>query len=104
VKGYLVGQGIAASAIDTTAVGKENQLGKDEVKQLEGQNKNAPPKSRTKGKSAETVDWMAYNRRVDVVLQPLGMRSSKYYPHQAADSSVLWQRAKPSWKVVSKNQ
>lgn len=101
VKDYLVGQGIAASAIDTTAVGKENQLGKDEVKQLESQNKNTPPKARLK---AATVDWMAYNRRVDVVLQPLGMRSSKYYPHQAADSSVLWQKAKPSWKVVSKNQ
>jgi outer membrane protein OmpA-like peptidoglycan-associated protein len=101
VKAYLVGQGIAASAIDTTAVGKENQLGKDEVKQLEAQNKNTPPKARLK---AAAVDWMAYNRRVDVVLQPLGMKSSKYYPHQAADSSVLWQRAKPSWKVVSKNQ
>ncbi|HLY59947.1 MAG TPA: OmpA family protein, partial [Terriglobia bacterium] len=104
VKDYLVGQGIAASAIDMTAVGKENQLGKDEVAQLEAQNKNTPPKSRSKGKAAMTLTWMAYNRRVDVVLQPLGMRSSKYYPHAAADSSILWQRAKPSWKVVSKNQ
>ncbi|HLY61973.1 MAG TPA: hypothetical protein VKV95_14605, partial [Terriglobia bacterium] len=77
---------------------------KDEVAQLEAQNKNTPPKSRSKGKAAMTLTWMAYNRRVDVVLQPLGMRSSKYYPHAAADSSILWQRAKPSWKVVSKNQ
>jgi len=101
VKAYLVSQGIAASAIDTTAVGKENQLGKDEVKQLEANNPHTPPKARLR---AATVDWMAYNRRVDVVLQPLGMRSSKNYPHDAADSSVLWQRAKPSWRVVSKNQ
>jgi outer membrane protein OmpA-like peptidoglycan-associated protein len=101
VKDYLVSQGIAASAIDTTAVGKENQLGKDEVKELEAKNPHTPPKARLK---AAAVDWMAYNRRVDVVLQPLGMRSSKYYPHQAADSSVLWQKPKPGWKVVSKNQ
>ena len=47
---------------------------------------------------------MAYNRRVDVVLQPLGMHSTRYYPHAAGDSGVLWQRAKPSWKVVNKNQ
>jgi outer membrane protein OmpA-like peptidoglycan-associated protein len=101
VKEYLVGQGISASAIDTTAVGKENQLGKDEVKELEAKNPQTPPKARVK---AVAVNWMAYNRRVDVVLQPLGMHSSRYYPHQAADSGVLWQRAKPSWKVVSKNQ
>jgi len=101
VKDYLVGQGIAASAIDTTAVGKENQLGKDEVKELEEHNPQTPPKARLR---AATEDWMAYNRRVDVVLQPLGLHSTKYYPHAAADSSVLWQRHKPSWKVVSANQ
>ncbi len=104
VKDYLVGQGISASAVDTTAVGKENQLGKDEVKELEGKNPQAAPKARTKGKAAETVTWMAYNRRVDVVLQPLGMHSTRYYPHTAGDSGVLWQKSKPGWKVVQKNQ
>jgi len=104
VKDYLVGQGISASAIDTTAVGKESQLGKDEVKELEGKNPQAAPKARAKGKAAENLTWMAYNRRVDVVLQPLGMHSTRYYPHAAGDSGVLWQRAKPGWKVVQKNQ
>ena len=101
VKAYLVSQGISASAIDTTAVGKENQLGREEVSQLEAKNPHTPPKSRLR---AKTADWMAYNRRVDVVLQPLGLRSTRYYPHDAADSSVLWQKAKPGWKMVSKNQ
>jgi hypothetical protein len=103
VKEYLVSQGISASAIDTTAVGKENQLGKDEVSQLEGKNPQAAPKTRA-NKSAATVTWMAYNRRVDVVLQPLGMHSTRYYPHAAGDSGVLWQKPKPGWKVVEKNQ
>ncbi len=103
VKEFLVAQGISASAIDTTAVGKENQLGKDEVAQLEGKNPQAAPKARSK-KSAMTITWMAYNRRVDVVLQPLGMHSSRYYPHAAADSGVLWQKPKPGWKLVEKNQ
>lgn len=100
VKDYLVSQGIAASAIDTTAVGKESQLGKDEVKQLEAQNPQPPPKARLR---AVTEDWMAYNRRVDVVLLP-DTHSTKYYPHAAADSSILWQRHKPSWKVVSAHE
>ena len=104
VKDYLVAQGISASAIDTTAVGKENQMGRDEVKELEAKNPQTPPPARAKGRAAATVNWMAYNRRVDVVLQPLGMHSTRYYPHAAGDSGVLWQRAKPSWKVVNKNQ
>ncbi len=104
VKDYLVSQGISASAIDTTAVGKENQMGKDEVKELEAKNPQTPPKARAKGRAAATVNWMAYNRRVDLVLQPLGMHSTRSYPHAAGDSGVLWQRAKPSWKVVNKNQ
>jgi outer membrane protein OmpA-like peptidoglycan-associated protein len=101
VKDFLVSQGVSASSIDTTAVGKESQLGKDEVKQIEAQNPNTPPKARLK---AEDTDWMAYNRRVDIVLQPLGIHSTRNYPHQAADSSVLWEKRKPTWKVIEKNQ
>lgn len=101
VKDFLVAQGIGASAIDTVAVGKESQLGKDEVKDLEAKNPHTPPAPRLK---AADEDWMAYNRRVDVMVQPLGLHSSRYYPHQAPDSSVLWPKHKPVWKVVEKDQ
>ncbi|MGD0694017.1 MAG: OmpA family protein [Terriglobia bacterium] len=101
VKDFLVAQGIAASSIDSVAVGKESQLGKDEVKDLEAKNPHTPPPARLK---AADDDWMAYNRRVDVLVQPLGLHSSRYYPHQAPDSSVLWLKQSPTWKVIQKNQ
>ena len=100
VKEFLVAQGIAASAIDTVAVGKESQLGKDEVKDLEAKNPHTPPKQRLK---AADEDWMAYNRRVDVLVQPLGVHSSRFYPHQAPDSAILWGKHSPTWKVIQKN-
>jgi hypothetical protein len=101
VKDFLVAQGIAASGIDTVAVGKESQLGKDEVKDLEAKNPHTPPAPRLK---AADEDWMAYNRRLDVMVQPLGLHSTRSYPHQAPDSSVLWPKHKPTWKVVEKDQ
>ncbi len=100
-KDFLVGQGIAAGAIETSAFGKTQQSSRDEVKQLETQNPNPPPKARAR---AGRTDWLAYNRRVDIVLKPSGQRSSKYYPHTAADSNILWQEPKPRWTVVEKNQ
>jgi len=101
VKEFLVAQGIPASVIDVQAVGQESQLGKDEVKDLEAKNPHTPPKDRVK-KADET--WMAYNRRVDILVQPLGIHSTRTYPHDAPDSSILWAAHSPTWKVVQKNQ
>jgi OmpA family protein/PEGA domain-containing protein len=101
VKDYLTGQGVAAGSIDSKAVGKSDQLSTDQVKELEGGNPNPPPAKRAKAKKA---NWWAYNRRVDLVLMPKGERSKNYYPHNAADSQILWQTAHPRWKVVEANQ
>ena len=76
-------------------------MGKDEVKDLEAKNPHTPPKDRVK-KADET--WMAYNRRVDILVQPLGIHSTRTYPHDAPDSSILWAAHSPTWKVVQKNQ
>jgi hypothetical protein len=32
------------------------------------------------------------------------MHSSQYYPHGAADSSLLWQVPRPRWRVIEKAQ
>lgn len=100
-KEYLVSQGVAASAVGTKAYGKQQELSREEVKQLEAKNPNPPPKARAR---AAWEDWLAYNRRVDISLQPAGLHSSQYYPHNAADSGVLWQAPKPRWRVVEKAQ
>jgi len=44
--------------------------------------------------------WLAYNRRVDIVLIPTNAGSERFYPNQAADSEILWQKAKPSRSAV----
>ena len=101
VKDYLVSQGVPASAVETKAYGKDQEMSKEDVKGLEDKNPAPPPKARAK---ATMADWLAYNRRVDISLEPAGLKSSQYYPHGAADSGVLWQQAKPRWRMVEKAQ
>ena len=101
VKDYLVSQGVPAEAIETKAQGKTDQMSRADVKELEEKNPTPPPQARAKKTYA---DWLAYNRRVDITLEPAGLKSSQYYPHGAADSNILWQQAKPRWRMVEKAQ
>lgn len=101
VKSYLVSQGVPDTAVETQAYGKEQEMSKADVKGLEEKNPTPPPKMRAK---AAMADWLAYNRRVDISLEPAGLKSSQYYPHGAADSNLLWQQPKPRWRMVEKAQ
>jgi len=101
IKQYLVDQGIAADKIQTAAYGKERQLEKSEVKNLEDTNPNKAPKARERNKQG---DWLAYNRRADIVLLPSGKKSAQFYPHNADDSGIMWQIPKPPLKKVEAAQ
>jgi OmpA family/PEGA domain len=101
IKQFLVDQGVAGDKVETAAYGEERNLSKDEVKSLEEANPAKPPKMRANAKRA---DWLAYNRRADIVLLPTGQKSTQYYPHDAPESGTLWQLAKPSLKKVEKEQ
>jgi hypothetical protein len=48
--------------------------------------------------------WLAYNRRVDIILEPAGQKSSQAYPNDTPDAHVLWQRQTPSLKSVEKTE
>lgn len=100
VRDFLVSQGIAAEKIDTTAHGDTNQLDKATVIDLQTRNPNQPPETRIKNFKAT---WLAYNRRVDIILLPTNAASEKFFPNNAADSQVIWQRPKPPRSVVEKN-
>jgi len=100
VKGFLVSEGIAAEKIDTSAYGKEKPLDKATVIELQAQNPNQAPEERIRNFRAT---WLAYNRRVDVVLLPTNAESARLYPNQTADSQILWQRPKPARSLVEKN-
>ena len=101
IKQYLVEQGIAASKVQTAAYGKERPIDKTAVKELEATNPNQPPKARLKNVEG---NWLAYNRRVDIVLLPSGKKSPQFYPHNADDSQIIWQVPKPTLKKVEADQ
>jgi OmpA family/PEGA domain len=101
IKRYLVEQGIAADKIQTAAQGKENPIDKNAVKELEATNPNQPPKARLRNLQG---DWLAYNRRADIVLLPSGKKSAQFFPHHADDSQIIWQVPKPALKKVEATQ
>ncbi|MGD1210898.1 MAG: OmpA family protein [Candidatus Acidiferrales bacterium] len=101
IKQYLVDQGISADKIQTAAYGKEQPLDKATVTNLEETNPNTPPKARLREKH---TDWLAYNRRADIVLLPSGKKSAQFFPHTADDSGLIWQLPKPALKKVQADQ
>ena len=101
IKQYLVEQGVAGDKVETAAYGKDRPLPKDQVAQMESSNPQMPPKARLKNKQA---DWLAYNRRADIILLPSGKKSAQYFPHGADDSGIIWQMPKPPLKKVEAAQ
>jgi hypothetical protein len=100
VKNFLVSQGIAPEKIDSAAYGRQKQLDKAIVGDLQTRNPNPLPQTRARDSRAT---WLAYNRRVDLVLIPSNAESERFYPNQAADSEILWQRPKPSRSAVERD-
>ena len=101
IKGYLVEQGVAADKVQTAAYGKERPIDRKVVKGLEDTNPNKAPKARLQNVQG---DWLAYNRRADIVLLPSGKKSAQFFPHSADDSGIIWQVPKPALKKVEKAQ
>jgi OmpA family protein/PEGA domain-containing protein len=93
VKEFLISQGVAGEKIGTSAHGNEEPLDKATVIDLQARNPNQPPETRVKNFRAT---WLAYNRRVDIVLIPTNAESLRFYPNQAVDGELLWQRPKPT--------
>ena len=96
-KNYLVSQGIPADKIETRSEGKESQLTEKQVMNLQSQDPQQQPAWM---KNKKKATWLAYNRRVDVILEPTGQESTEAYPNDAPDARVLWQRAVPNLKTV----
>lgn len=99
IKQYLVSQGIASDRVQTAAYGKERPMPKSDVKNLESSNPNTPPKNRLRESQS---DWLAYNRRADIVLLPSGKKGAQYFPHAADDSGIIWQQPKAPLAKVEK--
>ena len=95
VKEYLVSMGIPENKIETVANGDTKQLDTAKVKVLHDANPNKLAKYGT----FQDLVW-AYNRRVDIVLQPKDVMSTQYFPGDAPDAKVLAESNWPGDKQV----
>jgi hypothetical protein len=96
-KNYLISQGVPPEKIETRAAGKDAQLTEQQVMNLQSQDPQPQPNWM---KNKKKATWLAYNRRVDVILEPTGQESTEVYPNDAPDARVLWQRPVPKLKAV----
>jgi hypothetical protein len=96
-KNFLISQGVPADKIETRSEGKDAQLTEQQVMNLQSQDSQPQPKWM---KNKKKATWLAYNRRVDVILEPTGQESTQAYPNDAPDARVLWQRPVPALKTV----
>ena len=97
VKDFLISQGVAADKIDTAAYGQKQPLDKATVDDLRAKNPNQPAE---KSMVDPVTTWLAYNRRVDIALLPTNVTSVRFYPNDAADAKILWQRPKPEASAI----
>ncbi|MGA8669976.1 MAG: OmpA family protein [Terracidiphilus sp.] len=97
-KAFLVEQGVPENAIETRAVGKEQQLSADQVKALVEQNPDLSEVEKKKVLHRLGVIVLAQNRRVDVTLTNTGQQSVQLYPFNAADSMTLLSEKAPTPK------
>jgi OmpA family len=102
VKSFLVEQGISADAIETRAMGKEQQLSTDQVKDLVQENPDLTDVEKAKVLKKLNVIVLAQNRRVDITLSTTGQKSVRLYPFNAADSYTLLNEKAPAPKKKAK--
>ena len=92
VKGFLVEQGVPASAIDTKAYGEQKNLTTQEVKDSVEKNPDITTEERKRALARITVIRLASNRRVDITLTSLGQSETSAgwkFPFNAADALSL---------------
>ena len=89
VKHFLVDQGVPEGSIDTQAMGDENPLSKDDVKQLVQSNPDLTDQERAKIMRNINQIYLAQNRRVDITLANTGQQSVQLYPFNAHDAGTL---------------
>ena len=100
-KQFLVDHGVAETSIQTQALGSDENLTSDQVKNLVQQNSDLSDADRQKMLRKLPVIVLAQNRRVDIVLSTTGQQSVRMYPFNAADSLTLLDTKSPARKSAT---
>ena len=98
VKLFLTQQGVSADAMDTQALGEEQNLSTDEVMALIQEDPNLSDEERQKDMLMLDTLVLANNRRVDITLSTTGQQSRREYPFKAEDFAALIDRKGPESK------
>jgi hypothetical protein len=97
-KQFLVKLGVPEANLEVKALGEEQNMTPEQVKQLVEQHPNLTEEQRNRIlKSLQTITF-AQNRRVDITLSSTGQQSVRQFPFNAEDALTLINpkaRAKP---------
>jgi OmpA family len=96
-KNFLVAHGIPADKIVIDAMGETGLLDEATVQKLDAEN---PSKTAESAKLKPEAIHMAYNRRVDVELQPANLESARVYPYESPAANVLVEVKRPKVKAL----
>lgn len=97
VKAFLVGQGVPEDKISFEALGEKDQLDSAAVQKLEAEN---PFKAgATEKNQDQRAIQLAYNRRIDIQLQPANLETARFFPYQASDAVALLSPKGPGREV-----
>jgi OmpA family len=91
-KGFLTEHRVPAANIETRALGKQENLDAEQVRELVQKNPDLSAEERQKIERNLPVIVLANNRRVDVTLESTGQpseQSVRQYPFNAKDSLAL---------------
>ena len=88
-KRFLVGLGVPEANLETQAFGKEENMTKEQVKQLVEEHPNLSQEQKNKILSNLSTVTQAQNRRVDITLSGTGQQSVRQFPFNAEDALTL---------------
>lgn len=88
-KSFLMEHGVPGENIETRAMGKQENLDAEQVKQLIESNPELSAEERQRLEKNLQVIVLANNRRVDISLNTTGQQSVRQYPFNAKDSLTL---------------
>jgi len=91
-KRFLIEHGVPESKLETQALGEQQNLTEDQVKDAVEKNPELTSEQRQKVLANLRTILLASNRRVDVTLSTTGQQSIREYPFNAADSLTLLQQ------------
>ena len=91
-KRFLIEHGVPEANLETKALGEQQNLTEDQVKDAVEKNPELTPEQRQKALANLRTILLASNRRVDITLSTTGQQSIREYPFNAADSLTLLQQ------------